>query len=182
MAFIGIKLPQETGRLLNGIDVPGQKEAPGGMHITMIYLGNDVPMDVLSEIIRVTLDIAEKTQPFTVRTNRVTCFPKGEDGVPVICRVESDPLHVLRAKLCGAFDQEGLDYDKKFPDYKPHVTLSYASELIEERRIPTVEWGAHELMLWGGNSGDGRLTVTFPLSINAKMARRVVDRWKSEAR
>ena len=179
MAFLGIKVPHETARLLGEVEVPGHTEAASHFHITMIYLGKDVPIEVLQKALLATYEVTSKTKPFTVRTSTLTCFPKGDDGVPIICRVDSDALHELRERIRLSYDAHDVPYDKKFPEYKPHVTLAYGDEEIPEKRIPTVEWGAHELVLWGGDSGDRRLVMTFPFSIETshELVERVAQRF-----
>lgn len=184
MAFIGLKTPHETARLLTSIEVPGDAVSMDESHITVLYLGKDVPIEVLAKAMLATYAVTSRTRPFTVRTSTLTCFPKNDDGVPVICRVDSDPLHDLQAKIRASFDQNGVPYSAKYPEYKPHVTLSYAEDEVAEQRIPTIEWGAHELVLWGGDSGDRRLIVTFPFSIdpNQEIAQRVAQRFASSGR
>jgi RNA 2',3'-cyclic 3'-phosphodiesterase len=180
MSFIGLKLPHETARLLSDIDVPGQKESTDHFHITMLHLGDEIPIETLAEAVVTTHKITSNTRPFTISTSRVTCFSPSPEGIyPIICRVDSDEIHALWKSLCKAFDKAGIEYSKKWPEFKPHVTLAFAPEEIEERRIPTVEWGAHELVLWGGDEGDKRLVVTFPFSIDAKIAHRVATKWAS---
>jgi len=172
MAFIGLKVPHETARLLSEVDYGGMG-APTGLdtyHITICYLGSKVPIEQLAEAIPVVFGVTQRTKPFTVGTNRVTTFPAGPDGTPIICRVTSDALHNLRDALWAALDDAGVEYNKKFPDFKPHVTLAYSKKEVTlgdygEVEFPLVEWGAHELVLWGGDSGDGRLVVTFPFSL-----------------
>jgi hypothetical protein len=84
----------------------------------------------------------------------------------------------LQARLLAAYDTAGIKYENKFPEYKPHVTLAWAEDNIEEHRIPTVEWGAHEMVLWGGDEGDRRVIVTFPFSLKtAAMSKRVASRY-----
>jgi len=178
MAFLGLQVPAPTSRLFSEIEVDGDKTALGTYHVTMIYMGKDVPMEVLSEAIKATFEVTSKTRPFSVKTNKVTTFPKNDDGVPIIARVESEALHDLRAKLVESFQANGVDFNNKYPDYKPHVTLSYAEDSISDFEIPTVEWGAHELVLWGGDDGDRKLVVTFPFSLDAdKTANKVLGRY-----
>jgi 2'-5' RNA ligase len=165
MAFIGIKVPHETARLLSEVEVPGTRESPSSFHVTLLFLGSKVPVETLAEALKATLSVTTQTRPFTVSTSRVTAFPKGDDGFPIICPVSSDALHDLQAKLRASYDAAGIEYSKRFPEYKPHVTLSYSEKEVEERRIPTVEWGAHECVLWGGDEGDRRLIMSFPFSI-----------------
>lgn len=178
MAFMGLKVPHETGRILDGIDVPGKREAPSSMHITMFYLGKQQPIENIAKVMSSAHRVLSATSPFTVSTSRVGSFPTNpDDGVPVICRVDSDPLHELHARLSRAFDEDGIEYSKKYPEYKPHVTLAYHDEDVPERRIPKVEWGAHEVVIWGGDEGDRGVAVTFPLLLSSKIASRVMQRF-----
>lgn len=174
MAFLGLKCPPETARILSEIALGEgiEKQAPSSMHTTMIYLGKEVPIEKIAQCIPVIFSVVSQTKPFTVATSRVTTFPPNpDDGVPVIAPIESNELHDFRKAICAAFDQAGVEYNKKYPDYKPHLTLGYAKDPLVhadnavDLQIPTVEWGAHELVLWGGDSGDNRLIVTFPLSV-----------------
>lgn len=182
MSFIGIKVPHETARLLSGLDVPGKREDIGSFHITMFYFGENLSIDRITEIIRVSFNVISSTKPkpFTVRTSRVSSFPKGDGAMPIICRVESDALHDLRNKIRLAYNKAGVEYINNHPEYKPHVTLAYSDEdNFEERRIPTVEWGAHELVFWAGDSGDDKLTAHFPLILGnlEKMAVKIAHRY-----
>lgn len=173
MAFLGLSVPAPTARLLSEVDYGGVGEATGTdtYHITICYLGKEIPMGRIGKALPVIFDVTSHTKPFTVGTNQVTTFPSNPDGTPVICRVVSDALHELRDNLWAALDDAGIEYDKKYPEFKPHVTLAYAKEDVEiDKEFPTVEWGAHELVLWGGDSGDGRLVVNFPFSLEQREA------------
>lgn len=167
MAFLGIKVPHETARLLGGLEVPGKRESNSSLHITMFFFGDEVPIETLAKIMTATFGVTSQTKPFTVRTTQLTSFPKGDDGTPIICRIESDALHDLREQIRVVFEEQGIEFSKRFPGYKPHVTLAYddGDEPFEEKRIPTVEWGAHEIVLWGGDDGDDKLVVTFPFAL-----------------
>lgn len=186
--MIGLPIPAPTSRLLSDIEVPGDKTPRDHQHITLIYIGDDVPIDMLAEAIKATYAVTARTRPFTVGTSRVASFPiSGDESHPVVAHIESDDLHTLRNNLVAAFDEAGVEFNKKFRTFRPHVTLAYAPDAVEEFRIPTIEWGAHEISMWGGDEGDRKLTVTFPLALNptnavvAAMARRVVDRFTSAA-
>jgi len=176
MAFLGLKVPHETARILSEIDfgkAGGDKEPPSSMHITMCYLGKEVPIEKVAAMIPVIFAVVSQTTPFTVATSRVTTFPANpDDGVPIICPIDSNELHAFRSALCSAFDGTSppIDYSKKY-SYKPHVTLGYNQDPLVsadnaiDLQIPVIEWGAHELVLWGGDSGDNRVIITFPLSV-----------------
>lgn len=188
MAFVGLAVPGSASRLFGDIEVPGEKTPRDHHHVTLAYIGDDVPIETLAEAIKATYAVTATTRPFTVRTSRVSSFPvdSDEQGHPVVAHIESDELHELRARLTDRFKDAGVDFSKKFPKYKPHVTLAYAPEAVEEFRIPTIEWGAHEVVLWGGDEGDQRLTVTFPFALSPSvtaaevaMTHRVVERFMS---
>lgn len=166
MAALMIQVPEETARVLHEIPVPGTKEQHDP-HITVMYLGKDIPIERISKMLPVIYDVTSQTLPFSVATSHVSNFPGGDDGVPVIAKINSPALHRFRDALCKAFEDAGLPYDKKFPIYKPHTTLAYAPdpETTVDIDIPEISWGAHELVLWGSNRGTGRLVVKFPLSL-----------------
>lgn len=165
MAFIGLKVPHETARLLGQVKVEGDKVDLSEMHVTVLFLGSNVPIETVTEATRVAYEVTSQTKPFTVATELVTSFPKNPDGIPIIVEIESEPLRELRAALTEAFDAAGIEYDKKYPIYRPHVTLAYlhgAEKAPPDQKLPSLEWGVGEMVLWGGDSGDDKLTVTFP--------------------
>jgi 2'-5' RNA ligase len=99
MAFLGIRIPHETGRLLSKIEVPGEKTSTSEMHITLLYLGDEWPISEISKAMEAAFDIVSKTKPFTAEMNKVSHFPKNphdQDKYPIITRVESKELHELR--------------------------------------------------------------------------------------
>lgn len=171
MAFLGLKVPHETARILSEINYGdvGEKEPASSMHITMCYLGKEVPIEKIAAMIPVIFSVVSQVRPFTVATKKVSTFPPNpDDGTPIIGLIDSPELHVFRKALTGTFDAQGVEYNKKYPDYVPHVTLGYSKEPPRppiNLDIPVVEWGAHELVLWGGDSGDNRIIITFPLSV-----------------
>ena len=182
MAILGIHLPRDISRIFAQINVKGDKEPLGHQHVTLLYLGDDVPIEQLAKAVVATYNVTSKTKPFTVSTNRISTFPPHPDHgtVPVICPLVSPPLHDLQARLRAAFDTAKVDYSKKFPEYKPHVTLSYLEDPAEnankalEKEIPSIEWGVADIVLWGGDLSDLRFSANFPLSIG-KTASRSLD-------
>lgn len=56
-----------------------------------------------------------------------------------------------------------IEFSKTFKDFKPHITLAYADDEIDECKIDKVECVINELVLWGGDHGDDRIFITFPL-------------------
>lgn len=173
MAILGIHCPRDVARIFSQIEVIGEREPLGHQHITLLHLGDDVPIEQLAKAIVGVFGVTSKTKPFTVQTNRVTAFPPHpEHGtVPIICPIVSPGLHDLQARLKSALDHMKVEYSKTFPIYKPHVTLSYVkdplvySDHTADKDIPAIEWGVAEVVLWGGDEGDQRFSASFPLTI-----------------
>jgi 2'-5' RNA ligase len=170
MAFIGLEVPNEVGRLLSRIEVPGESEDRSNLHITAVYFGSNVPIDEISKAIVVAYEVACRTKPIPLLVEEVGCFPKGDDGVPIIGIVKSPELLQFQEDLCTSFDKANIKYSKKHPIYKPHVCLAYAEELTQPFPVGPFEWSAYEMVLWGGDSGDDKIFITFPFSMPGKEA------------
>jgi hypothetical protein len=150
--------------------------------VTVLYLGSKVPLDAICKVIPPVFEAVSKTKPFSVSTNRLSVFPPHpkEGTVPLICPIDSSELHALRKSICDACDAAGVEYSKTFKDYTPHVTLAYSKDPLvhadwgPDHPITPLSWGAHELVLWGGDDGDKRIVVTFPFSM--AMSKEGMDR------
>ena len=165
MAFLGIRVPHETGRLLTKIDVPGEKISVSEMHITLLHFGDNWPISEISKSLEAAYSVISETQPFLVKMEKVSHFSKNsEDKYPCIIRVESKDLHKMREDLARKFDKAKIEFSKTFKDYKPHVTLAYCDEEPEDVSFHPVEFSVQEVVLWGGDHGDDRIFVTFPLA------------------
>lgn len=163
MAFLGIRIPHETGRLLAGIDVPGEKEGASEYHITLLCFDENWPISEIAHALEATYDVVSKVKPFIAMTEEVTCFPKHGDTAAIVAKVKSAELHELRDKLAKEFEKCKIEFSKTFKDYKPHITLAYNEDEIDEFKIDPVEFSIQELVLWGGDHGDDRIFITFPL-------------------
>ncbi len=164
MAFLGIRVPHEAGRLLTNIKVPGKATAPSEMHITLLHFEENWPISEMVKAIEVTYDIVSKVKPFLVMTEKVICFPPRDDKAAIVAQVKSAELHELREQLAKEFDKSKIEFSKTFKDYKPHITLSYNDKEIDGFDIdPPAEFVVQEIVLWGGDHGDDRIFVTFPL-------------------
>lgn len=172
MALIGFAVPQATVRILSEIEVPGVKEPEANFHITVLHMPGDPSIGEVADAMEAAYSVASKIRPFTARVSRVTQFPKGDDGYPVICPVESPELQEVWEELKKACDERDVNYSDKFPVFKPHVTLAFAEEPMEDLEIAPIEWGAHELVVWGGDRGDRRIVVNLPFSLTDRVAYR----------
>lgn len=164
MAFIAIKVPKEISSALTKIDVPGEMTDKSEMHITLMYLGKNIPIEQVLLATSACFSVSQTCRPFGVSTNVVTAFPENpEDGFPIICPVDSPPLHSFQSALRQSLDEAGADYSKKYPDYNPHITLSYSKYPVVETEFPRVSWTVTEFVIWGGDEGDEKIAITLPL-------------------
>jgi len=134
------------------------------MHITLLHFEENWPISEMVKAIEVTYDIVSKVKPFLVMTEKVICFPQRDGEAAIVAQVKSAELHELRDQLAKEFDKAKIEFSKTFKDYKPHITLSYNDKEIDEFDIdPPAEFVVQEIVLWGGDHGDDRIFVTFPL-------------------
>jgi len=164
MAFIGIKIAQDITRLFRGINLPGEKVSEAEQHITILCFEENWPIKELAKAMEAAFEVLSDVEPFQVSVSKITCFPKREDSpCPIIAKVEGKELLSLNKKLKSKFDKEKIDYKADFKDFKPHITLSYADEEIDDLKVSPIEFTVTEILLWGGDNGDDRIFITFPL-------------------
>lgn len=169
MAFLGVRIEPTIARLFRDIEVPGEKVAESEYHITILMFEKEWPISEVADAMEAAFEVASKQEPFHCKIDEVTCFPKREDNpCPIIAKVKSKELQDLNKNLKKKFDKDKVKYDKTFKDYKPHVTLAYADEEIKTLKIEPVEFFINEIVLWGGDNGDDRVFVTFPLKNSEK--------------
>lgn len=183
MGMLAIRVPAEIAGLLARVPVPEKREAPTDYHITLFSLGDAMDLEEVSKGMIAGYPIVSETKPFTVSTSLVTSFDKNPGGVPVIAKIESPELHALREKLAEAFDSAGVEYSKKFPEFRPHCTLSYAEETPEDLTIPTISWTVDEITLFAGDKGESDVIVKLPLNmaLNKAASLRVAARFQRSA-
>lgn len=168
MALVGIKIPKEICAELSKLKVPGKKEDTNELHITLFYFSGVLKLDTLIDVIESIVDCTKDQKDFKLKCSKITSFPKGPDGVPIICPVKSDTLIDLRAQIAKKLDKNKLEYSKRFPDYKPHLTLSYAAEEMEDKKIEPIEWKVNEICIWTGEEYKEGMKLSIPL--NQKIA------------
>lgn len=165
MAFIGIRVPVEVGRLIAGLEVPGEKETTSEYHITILCFEDNWPISEISKATEAAYEVVSKIQPFMVKVSKVSHFPPREDHpIPIIAPADSKELHELHKKLSKSFDKAKVDFSKNFKEYKPHITLAYSEDEHDDFKIePKLEFSVNEIILWGGDHADDRIFITFPL-------------------
>lgn len=182
MAFIGLKVPHETARLLESIEVPGERLASSEMHVTILYLGKDLPIETVAQAMVAAFNVASQTNPFICGMKDVSSFPENpDDGIPIIFPVLSAGLHEFRALLLQELVKLKVPFSNKYPDYKPHVTASYVSDgSLTAYASPMpgpLTWTASEVIIWGGNKSDEVVSIHLPFVLGSieRIARRIAS-------
>ena len=165
MAFIGVRVPADAAATLAKVKVPGDHVPPEEMHVTLLHLGEKIPIPEVLQATMACYLMTKRWAPFRASTRRITTFPATpESTIPVIARVLCPELHRLHEALRKSLDHMEIEYSKKFPEYKPHVTLAYAeTETPDVKLIRPVAWDIEEIVIWGGDHGEERIAVTLPL-------------------
>ena len=155
MAFIGMRLPSIAATNLAEIQVPGDPIPMKEMHVTVAYLGHGVQISSIFRAMACCYIAAQQFPPFELTAAAVMSFPKDPEGkIPVIARLVTPQLFALRARVVQLLDQYGVEYSKRHPKYKPHVTLSYAQTPVKMQIIKPVRWDARWMTVWGGEEAD----------------------------
>jgi 2'-5' RNA ligase len=171
MAFAGVKVPEDLGRLIAGLDVPGEKETPSEYHITLCCFGDDWPIKKASKAMEIILDVVKDIEPFTIKADKISHFePREGKPTPIIILVKSLELEKLHKKITKAFDKYNVKYNKTFKDFKPHITLAYSEGGHDDCRMDEIQFTVNSMVLWCGDSGDERLFITFPFKAPEKHA------------
>lgn len=154
MAIIAIEVPVGVAMYLNRLNLPGTKTPMEEMHVTIAQIDQDLtPVDV-SVVSGIAKEATSLFETFTACLDHVTCFPKGTNGVPVICPVMSSVLKNVHSCIVEALDARNISFSKKFPDYKPHVTLSWANDHVDAMNlVQPIQWSVSHLAMWPTTSG-----------------------------
>jgi len=152
MAFLGIPIQHDCGRLISDIDVPGDKVPINDYHVSLFYFEYDIAISDLSKIIEPTFNISSKQKPFIVTLELLSCFDSNKERYPIIGKIDCPELNSLRNKIKKSYNKFKIGYNKDFKTFQPHITLSYNSEKFEDVRIDKVQFIVNELVLWGGDN------------------------------
>jgi 2'-5' RNA ligase len=167
MAFLGLYVPERPQLELHGVtwqrNLPGEWEDPEFYHVTMLNFGDAMPIEEVLRAGQIAYDIAERFEPFKCTIRRVISFDKGAKGYPVVGEVDASQLHRLHTELKNGFDAAGVEYSKKWPTFRPHVTLSYSPVEVRPFDIDPVEWDANVLNVFGGDGPGDRVVVKLGL-------------------
>jgi len=174
MSCLVIHIPHETARLFSSIEVPGTRTPLDELHVTVMYLGDDVSIKDIATAITNIYRVTSDQYPFSIKINKVKCFDvsSGDKDYTIIASVVSPELHEFRDLIKSALDKAGVDYPKTYPTYKPHLTLSYSPKKIKEIELEEpIVFGVPEVVLWCGEHGDDEMSVHFPFTIGRTKAK-----------
>lgn len=164
MAFLGIPIQHDCGRLLSEINVPGNKVPTNEYHISLFYFKYNIEISDLSKILEPTFNISSKQKPILLEIEEISCFNKGINGkFPIIGKINCKELLKLREKLRKTYNKNKIEYNKDHKNFIPHITLSYSDKYFEDIKIEKMPLIVNELIIWGGNNGDNRISINFPL-------------------
>lgn len=163
MAMLSIKVPKHISETLYELVRIGDKSYPEEMHITLFCFDGELSINKVLLITNICYEVCQNVKQFMAGSCVVTSFPKNGNS-PVIARVISPGLHELRRTLEEKFNKHGVEYSKKFPDFKPHVTLTYTDKLFENIKFDTVKWNVNGLLINAGYGVEDVMTVNIPFN------------------
>ena len=169
MALLGIEVPDKISEMLNQVIVSGHRDKSD--HLTMFYFDGELDVPTISKICKIISPIISKQEPFDLTIKKITSFPKGEYGFPIKGDVISNDLIKLRKKIATAFNKNKIDFSKEFPDFKPHITLSYSDEDFKEKKLnKPITWTNSHIVLWGGTSEIPGIEMVIPFGLKISKA------------
>lgn len=161
MAFIGFIVPPDTANLFLNIDVPGDKVKPHEMHVTLTYLGKNIPTAEVLKAAAACQIITQNTKPLRCAAAAVGSFPENpDDGFPIISRIVSPDVYNFRSRIVKALKHVGVEFSNKYPEFKPHVTLAYAKKSMPYSKITPIIWSVTSIFISGGDDSIGEKMVT----------------------
>lgn len=156
--MIAVPVPDEISQLFRAMNIPGKQEPTD--HITLFYFEDDTNPLSLVRAVPLIQEETRNLQPFDVTCKKIISFPEGDDGYPIVGKIKSKSLKKLRKKISKLFDEHGIPYSKKFPKYKPHTTISYLDEHLEDFNIDKITWTVSSIALYD----DDKKILDFPLA------------------
>jgi len=154
--MIAIPVPKEVSAFLKEIDVSGDRDESD--HVTLFHLGDDLEIETFIKCIKRCVKITETFKPFELSLDHYCSFKNGDKGFPIICPVlDNKKLFTLHKKLQKKLDTGKVEYSKKFPDYKPHVTLSFSKNDVKETAFSKICFQVSKIAIYGGDKGKEKI-------------------------
>jgi len=120
-----ITLPSEIAEQYPTEGKEGQDSSPP--HLTLLYIG-DIPTQFEEKILEVVKQVCENFRKFKVKIKKPRKWINDKNQTIYHSPIASSKLVKLHDALKQAFDLNQIPYSKKYPDFKPHVTIEYVNE------------------------------------------------------
>ena len=131
-AFVALDIPADVrdtlGHLSQQLDmiVPARAVRwvkPESMHLTLSFLGDGVTAVQVTQIGQLLDQIAQNTHPFTLRLDKLGCFPKPLAPRVIWAGLNGDlsPLRQLKTTLDDGLHPLGWPPERR--NFNPHLTL-----------------------------------------------------------
>lgn len=101
--------------------------APGDLHVTLAYLGQDLTEEQLADAEAVLAGIAVQFPALPGQVGGLGQFPEGDDGVPVYAPVDVALLSEVRQALVEALTAADVPVSTDH-GFTPHMTLTYLQD------------------------------------------------------
>jgi hypothetical protein len=142
-------VPDDTTSLVVPDGEPAEQ-----LHCTLVFLGEDAD-DVLggedsSTLEAVAKQLASEFQPVTVHTGAVEALGDKEPPAQVVL-LEKGVLDKLHDRALEILDENDWHVEEKYPEYKPHVTLTYDAEAPEIDVPGEITFSTLRLAIGGNN-------------------------------
>ena len=120
-AMVAVMLPKDQAEAVAHPEGNAAEHA----HVTVAYLGKakDLTEDQIDKASRIVRAVAEATPPPSGEYTALDHFGDPAVETHAVLRLNSDDMHRIHHAVTGAFDEAGIPYSTKFPEYKPHTSL-----------------------------------------------------------
>lgn len=151
-----VPVPKSVGVSLLEKKLPGRTESLDGLHVTL-FCFEEMTLSQYTTAIEIVSSISSTRafpSPMKLMTMRTHYFEGDGSKIPVFARVLSPSLMGLRAAIAEAFVSYEIPFKNNFPEYKPHITLSYSKEECSYPFEP-ISWTVSDLRFKTRVSGFG---------------------------
>jgi len=109
--------------------VPGGEPADE-LHVTLVFFEQKASArNDWGKLTQVLRDLAGQQPPVHMKATELGSFPSPDNGGVVWAAPEFDQdVAGFRERVVQAVEAAGFPTDKRFPDWKPHITLTYGTE------------------------------------------------------
>lgn len=162
--FVKAKSPRldtaDLGAVMWPVVYPVDMNPPKDPHITVVVFKgiNDPDLGFTREDVIDAVRATHHDLMLWTRTEGIEWFGIEQD-IPVL-RVDHNYLHAYRGSLIRELSRRGIEYDKTFPVYKPHVSVTEVAALdgvFPERLLagPVEVWWGNQQYKMGDPEGPG---------------------------